>query len=283
MPVEDSTVERSSEDEERRRFGAVAFVENIDAEDAEESVVLSLDALRGAFAALDDETDASDEASPDDFAEDVPTEQPEYDEDFSEEADDSFPGESGHAESELSDDDVAVELNPQSIIEAMLFVGDRENRPLTAERAVEKMRNVSTREFDEAVGALNRKYRRFGCPYTIVQESDGYRMALRPDFEPVLMKFYGKIREARLSQQAIDTLAVVAYRQPITAEEVQKIRRQPSTSLLSQLVRRGLLEIERETVDKKRIIRYRTTDRFLELFQLESIDDLPVLEELDFR
>lgn len=279
------TPDLSAEEEDRRRFGALAFVENIDSEDAEESVVLSLDALRGAFAALEDESgESEEELESSDSVEEIPSEAPEYDEDFASENDDPFDESGISTEAELVEDELsATEINPRTIIEAMLFVGQRDNRPLSAERAVEKMRNVTTGEFDDAVAELNRNYRRLGCPYTIVRESDGYRMVLRPEFESVLTKFYGKIREARLSQQAIDTLAIVAYRQPITAEEVQKIRRQPSTALLTQLVRRGLLELQRETQDKKKIVLYRTTNRFLELFQLESIDDLPVAEDLDFR
>lgn len=274
------------ENDLRKRFGATSFVENIDAPD-EDEVVLSLDSLRAAFVVLDDEEEGLARTFPEiPDRNETETEEPVYDEDF-ETSDVDTPvassDESLFPSEPFFDEEKGVEPTPRTILEAMLFVGDRENKPLQADRAAEKMRNVSPEEIDEAVHSLNRDYRQLGCPYVIRKEDGGYRMVLRSEFDPIRDKFYGNIREARLSQQAIDALAVVAYRQPITAEEVQKIRRQPSASLLNQLVRRELLSAEQETRSRKKVLIYRTTDRFLELFQLDSLDDLPISEDLDFR
>ena len=82
-------------------------------------------------------------------------------------------------------------------------------------------------------------------------------------------RFYGRIREARLSQAAIDVLALVAYQQPITGEKLGRLRGKPSSHMLAHLVRRGLLRIERPD-PKRRISHYRTTDRFLKLVQSAS-------------
>jgi segregation and condensation protein B len=108
-------------------------------------------------------------------------------------------------------------------------------------------------------------------------------MVLRPEFESVRANFYGKVRESRLPQPALDTLAIVAYRQPITAEEVQTLRRQPCSAILNQLVRRNLLQTSQEVQNKKSIVRYHTTPRFLEWCQIKSLDDLPRADELDYR
>ncbi|MDR1140535.1 MAG: SMC-Scp complex subunit ScpB [Planctomycetaceae bacterium] len=255
----------------QHRLGAVAFVEHISEEHEEDTDIFSLETLRDAFANISEENRNIENE-----------EEPENETFFPDEPDEPL-SETETVSDLEAESEQTVELSPKTILEAMLFVGDRDNRPLSAIRAAEKMRNVSPEEIDDVVTLLNQEYRQLGCPYTIQKESDGYRMILRPEFDPILTKFYGKIREAKLSQQAIDTLAVVAYRQPISAEEVQKIRRQPSSALLNQLVRRGLLGVEREIRDKKKIMLYRTTDRFLELFQLNSIDDLPISEEIDFR
>ncbi|MDR3198726.1 MAG: SMC-Scp complex subunit ScpB [Planctomycetaceae bacterium] len=263
------------------RLGAVAFVEHISEENDEENDIFSLETLREAFANISEENQEDDQ-NENQIAENE--EEPEN-ETFSLYApDDTVLPEEMETISDLdAETEQTVELSPATILEAMLFVGDRNNRPLSAVRAAEKMRNVSPEEIDDAAIMLNRNYQRFGCPYTIQKDSEGYRMVLRPEFNPILAKFYGKIREAKLSQQAIDTLSVVAYRQPVSAEDVQKIRKQPSSTLLNQLVRRGLLGVEREIRNKKKIMLYRTTNRFLELFQLDSIDDLPISEEIDFR
>lgn len=290
------------EREMKKKFGAMAFVENIASENEEEIQTLSFDSLREAFAALELEEQELVETIPKQFREEEskfdeynPEQQPEYEEDFAPEPIESISASLNtktvespwkFGASSVSDslvNEKSVEINPLTIIEAMLFVGDRDNKALNVHRITEKMRNVEPEEVDLIVDKLILKYERLRCPYTIKKESDSYRMVLKPEFSSILTRFYGKIREARLSQQAIDTLAVVAYRQPISADEVQKIRRQPSSTLLSQLVRRELLCIERVVRDNKKVVLYRTTDRFLELFQLESLDDLPISEELDSR
>jgi segregation and condensation protein B len=168
-------------------------------------------------------------------------------------------------------------LSPTTILEAMLFVGSEQNEPLSSVRAAELMRGVSAGEIPGLVDRLNRRYAASGCPYRIIGEGAGYRIALDRPFYPIRNKFYGRMREARLSQAALDVLAIVAYRQPITAEEVSRLRDTPSGHVLTQLVRRQLLRIQRPP-EKRRPISYRTTDRFLELFGLESLDELPESE-----
>jgi len=171
-------------------------------------------------------------------------------------------------------------VTPLGILEAMLFVGDRENRPLTAARAAELMRGVELGEVARLVEELNQRYAHCGCPYFIADDSDGYRVTLRKPFHPLCEQFYGRIREARLSQAAIDVLAIVAYQQPLTAEQIGTVRGKPSGPVLSQLVHRRLLRIER-LPGKRRTVQYFTTERFLQLFGLPTLADLPQSEELD--
>ena len=128
------------------------------------------------------------------------------------------------------------------------------------------------------VDELNRRYAARGAPYRIVGEEDGYRLTLCREFHPLRNRFYGRIREARLSQAAIDVLALVAYRQPLTGEKIGRLRGKPSSHVLAHLVRRGLLRIERPDA-KRRTPHYYTTDRFLRLFNLQSLDDLPRSED----
>ncbi len=267
------------------RFGAVAFVENIERQGEDEDCILSLDSLRAAFAGLSAETDELPmSALPEDpdAGFDAEPNEIEYDEEPLDEtlAEDLFEND---ASGEHDEPVFSVELSPRTILEAMLFVGDRGNKPLTPEKASEKMRNVEPEEIDRLISDLNRDYELRRCPYLIRRDGDGYRMVLHDDFDVVRARFYGKIRETRLSQQAIDVLAVVAYRQPVSAEDVQKTRRQPSSSLLNQLVKRGLLETVEGKTGKKIVPLYRTTGRFLKLFQLETIEDLPVSDDFDFR
>ena len=171
-------------------------------------------------------------------------------------------------------------VTPLGILEAMLFVGDRDNRPLTAERAAELMRGVEPDEIAVLIGELNQRYSQSGCPYFVAEDSDGYRITLRKPFHPLREQFYGRLRQARLSQAAIDVLAIVAYQQPLSAEQIGAVRGKPSGPVLTQLVHRGLLRIER-LPGKKRTVQYFTTDRFLQLFGLQTLADLPQSEELE--
>ncbi len=180
---------------------------------------------------------------------------------------------------EPAEADDPCEISPRTILEALLFVGSQGNEPLLATRAAELMRDVEPDEIAELVETLNRQYSANGCPYHIIHEGAGFRLALRKTFHPLRNKFYGRVRETRLSQAAVDVLAIIAYQQPLTAEQVNRLRGKPSNHMLSQLVRRGLLRIERRD-PKRRTPSYLTTDRFLALFGLDGIEDLPQSEEL---
>jgi segregation and condensation protein B len=92
-------------------------------------------------------------------------------------------------------------------------------------------------------------------------------------------RFYGRVRDARLSRAAVDVLAIVAYRQPVTARQIAELRGRPSGRLLAQLVRRRLLRVHRPA-GPRAPAEYQTADRFLELFGLGSVDDLPQSEDL---
>ncbi len=178
------------------------------------------------------------------------------------------------AEEETENEEAdGVPVSPRSVVEALLFVGSLDNQPLPAAKAAELMRGVTPGDVAELIDELNDRYRSNGCPYKVVGDGSGYRMSLRKTFHSIRNKFYGKVREARLSQAAIDTLAIVAYRQPLTSEQVSQLRGTPSGHLLSQLVRRQLLELERSAGSRKTF--YRTSKRFLEMFNLENLKDLP--------
>jgi segregation and condensation protein B len=173
-------------------------------------------------------------------------------------------------------------ISPETIFEAMLFVGDRRNEPLAPARAAELMRGVEPAEIPQLVDQLNRRYEKQGCPYRIAGDGPGYRLVLRGKFDWLRNRLYGRVREAHLSQAAVDVLAIVAYRQPLSSDEVGRLRGTPSGHVLAQLVRRQLLRIERDA-DKPRKPQYYTTDRFLELFGLESLEELPQAEDVEPR
>jgi segregation and condensation protein B len=174
----------------------------------------------------------------------------------------------------IRDVDQGCPVSPRSIVEAILFVGHPENQPLSSRMIAALMRGVRPQEVDEIVVQLNEIYRQQATPYYVASVGAGYRMQLRDDFAPIRERFFGRLRRARLSQAAIDVLAIVAYSQPVDRQRIDQLRGRPSGAVLSQLVQRDLLRVERDTAERRRLL-YFTTERFLDLFALDSLDDLP--------
>jgi len=174
----------------------------------------------------------------------------------------------------------SLDVSPASILEAILFVGHPENKPLMPRDVARVIRGVSLEEVEQLVVKLNECYQEGSTPYEITSIEGGYLMQLREEAQLLREKFYSKIKDRRLSQAAIDVLAIIAYNQGITRDVVDQLRDRSSGAILSQLVRRKILRIEQQD-EKPRKPRYFTGDRFLELFHLESIDDLPQTYDLE--
>ena len=178
------------------------------------------------------------------------------------------------------DAEQGVDVSPRSILEALLFVGNPENVPLTSQQTADLMRGVEVAEIHDLVEELNALYEDEGCPYSILSVDSGYRLELRDEFSRLRDKFYGRVREARLSSAAMEVLAIVAYNQPQTRDAIDTVRGRSSSGLLRQLVRRRLLRMDR-LPESPRTPHYCTTDRFLQVFGLADLEDLPQSEDLD--
>lgn len=170
-------------------------------------------------------------------------------------------------------------IAPRTIWEAILFVGQPGNQPVRARDVAKLMRGVTPAELDELVQELNQTYESEDAPYRIVSVGDGYRMEVVPECRAVEARMLGKAKEAKLSQSQVETLAIVAYHQPVTATEMQERRGRPSGSVLRQLVRRGLITVE--PGESRGREKYRTTTRFLQVFHLRGLSDLPQVQDLD--
>lgn len=172
-------------------------------------------------------------------------------------------------------------LNPQSILEAILFVGRPDGSPISAAEIAALMRGVQAAEVIECIDQLNQIYIETQRATRIVASGTGYRLQLADDLNYVRDRFYGRVRQVKLNQAAIDCLALISYQPGISREKLEEQRGQASGSLLAQLIRRQLLEMRRETEGKKQVQRYYPTDRLLDLAGIESLDDLPLTEDFD--
>lgn len=193
------------------------------------------------------------------------------------------------ADSPAAFDPVAEELvesdecpvTPLSILEAVMFVGRPDNSPIDAESVAGMMRGVRSAEIEQLVAELNDLYAADGHVMRIVASGEGYRMQLAEQFSNVADRFYGRVREIKLTQAAIDCLAIVAYRPGITREEIDQQRGQPCSAIINQLVRRELVEVKRDGGKKNRVTRYYPTQRMLKLAGMETLDELPLAEDFE--
>lgn len=171
------------------------------------------------------------------------------------------------------------EISPRSVVEAMLFVGRPDNGFISSRELAAAMRGVSPKEIEAAIIELNATYDSNAAPYHIEPSNGGYRLVLRSEFERMRDKFYGSVKEARLSPAALEVLSVLAYNQPATVEQLNELRGAASGAALSTLVRRRLVKLGRPEAGGEP--QYSTTERFLKLFGLEALEALPRAEELD--
>ncbi len=157
------------------------------------------------------------------------------------------------------------------ILEAMLFVG---GALLNYPRVCEVLRGLTAEQLTQAVAQLNQEYQEQARPYRVHKREEGYELAIRPQFFSVQERLQGARRETRLSSVALDTLSLVAYHQPVTRQQVDSLRGGDSLTALRQLVRLGLIAIQRGQAQQKEV-QYVTTSRFLRLFGLKNLEDLP--------
>lgn len=181
---------------------------------------------------------------------------------------------------ELTENDQCP-VTPLSILEAILFVGCPDNAAVDANAVASLMRGVRSAEIEQFVGELNEIYENQGHVMRIVTSGEGYRMQLADEFHSIRERFYGSVRQIKLTQAAIDCLAIIAYRPGITREQLDEQRGQSSSSILNQLVRRELVQMRRDIGKKNAPRRYYSTERLLELAGIDSLDELPLAEDFE--
>lgn len=151
--------------------------------------------------------------------------------------------------------------------------------PISAARLAQLVPGCTPAQARELVGELNAEYREQGRSFAIVAVAGGYQIRTLPEFADLVQQLQPS-RPLRLSRAALETLAIVAYRQPVTRGEVEHVRGVDAGAVLKSLLERRLVRIAGHREVAGRPLLYGTTRRFLEVFGLESLDDLPTLREV---
>src|SRR6266699_1824057 len=180
------------------------------------------------------------------------------------------------------------------VIEALLFSA---HKPLSTKEIVDLLRNagaeddfspndfakVRPAEVAAAIEQLKVEYIQHQHGFQLVEKADGWQLASDPKYAQWVRGLFPAPKPARLSSPALETLAIIAYRQPITRADVEAVRGVTIDGVLQTLMERGLVKIAGRAEIPGRPLVYETTEFFLDHFGLHSLDELPNVEELRVR
>lgn len=165
----------------------------------------------------------------------------------------------------------------KAALEAALFSCDE---PLPLGRLKEILPDAGPDEIRQALGELRREYDESGRAFTLEEIAGGYQLLTRPQYADIIVKLKKSKADRKLSAAALETLAIIAYKQPIKRVDVEAIRGAASGELIRALMERHLVRIAgRDEVPGAPVL-YATTKEFLDTFGLKSIEDLPRPEEV---
>lgn len=164
----------------------------------------------------------------------------------------------------------------ESVVEAVLFASDE---PLTMTRLISIV-ETTTKQVKDAIDSLNEKYKSNNNAFRIEQIAGGYQMLTLSKYNVWLKKLLRARSDGKLSPAALETLAIIAYKQPIIRADLEAIRGVAAGEMIRSLMYKGLVKIVGRAEVLGRPMLYGTTKKFLEVFGLNSLKDLPKIEEL---
>ncbi len=163
----------------------------------------------------------------------------------------------------------------KNVIEALLFATD-------TSLAIDKIKEICEIEADEIrrlVEELNAEYEAGNRSFRIKEIAGGFQLYTLPEYAPWIKALYMRRVESRLSKAALETLAIVAYNQPVTRAAIERLRGVDSTGVIATLIARRLVNTDGRIPGPGRALKYVTTKEFLRYFGLKDLDDLPKMEE----
>ena len=165
--------------------------------------------------------------------------------------------------------------NNKAVIESLLFACDR---PLTLEQIKNVLDNLETNEIRKILDELRQEYESANRGIRIVEVAGGFQLITPPAFATFLKRLYKQKKAERLSKPALETLAIIAYKQPVTKLEIESLRNVNIDAVMSNLLDKDLIRVvgRKKALGRPRV--YGTTRQFLEYFGLKSLEELPKIE-----
>lgn len=169
------------------------------------------------------------------------------------------------------------ESRAKQVIESLLFAA---SKPLTAADIRKVIKSLTVAQITKYVQALKADYDEQGRSFEILEIANGFEISTRKDFAPWIMKVELQKKAKQVTQSALETLAILAYKQPITRAEIEELRGVDASGVVSTLTERGLIKIVGKKEVPGRPFLYGTTEKFLEHFGLKSLKELPDISEI---
>jgi segregation and condensation protein B len=164
----------------------------------------------------------------------------------------------------------------KGIIETLLFISEK---PLTVDQIKDVLGGVQPREVKELIEGLTREHQQRQSGMIITEIAGGYQMLSNPRYAEAVRKFYRTRHKEKLSRPALETLAIIAYKQPVSRADIELIRGVNSDGVTAHLLEKELIKIVGRKDVPGRPYLYGTTKEFLEYFGLKSLENLPKMED----
>ncbi len=164
------------------------------------------------------------------------------------------------------------------IVEALLFAVQE---PISVRKISEIIEGTEAKEIREVIQQLREEYDTHDRVFQIEEIANGFQLLSRPEYHEWISKIRKKSGESKLSQQALETLSIIAYKQPIIRADIEAIRGVQSGQMIRTLIEKGLVKITGRDEVLGRPLLYGSTTKFLDHFGLKSIKDLPKVEDLE--
>lgn len=165
----------------------------------------------------------------------------------------------------------------KKIIEAILFSS---SKPVTVKLLKKRLEEHTPEEIEAALGELTDEFNNSDHAVEIVPVAGGFQMKTKPVYKEWVRRFV-KEKDVGLTRSTLETLSIIAYKQPITKKDIDGVRGVDSTRAIKLLLERRLIAIAGKDGDTGKKMVFRTTEKFLELYGLRSIDDLPTYKDIE--
>ena len=166
----------------------------------------------------------------------------------------------------------------KEIVEVLIFASDT---PISVKQIIDVVDHAKPKEVESAIDTLNMEYRESGRSFSVVQVAGGYQMVSRETYSPWIRKLFHKKIKTRLSQAALETLSVIAFKQPVSKPEIEAVRGVNCEGVIHTLLERKLINLAGRGEGPGRPLLYKTTAEFLRYFGINDISDLPRPREIE--